>query len=376
MNKCQSILILLSLCFSLLIFCCQKKGADWKGTIEEKGDVIVLRNPKGPIYKEPLFTLEEDLVLGEATESEEPVFLQVRDIAIDSEEHIYVLDNKAAQVKVFDKRGSFLRTIGKKGQGPGELNRPTNIQISAQDEIIIQDISLSRFTLYSLNGDFLKSISTAKLRIGPSRFDSEGNIYGVAIGVDAENRLYEVKKFNTDQEYLYTLGSSPLPNDTEWDLFFYLIRYFLRDDDCVVTGYPVDYELNVFNPEGKLIRKIVKDYDPVEITQEERDKELNEIPKRYLKWRKLLKRKYHAAYRAFGCDEKKWLYVETFERTEDGKGYYYDIFDEEGKYINKLPLNIRLWRFEKGKLYTREEDEEGYHLVKRHKVTWNIDLEQ
>ncbi|MFC2164339.1 6-bladed beta-propeller [Acidobacteriota bacterium] len=320
---------------------CQKKSAEWQGTISEEDGVIVVKNPKEPIYNEPLFTVEEELVIGDAEEGEEPVFLQVRGFAIDDEENIYVLDIKAAQIKIFDKNGTFLRTIGKKGQGPGELSIPINNQITVQNEIIVQDIG--HFSVYSLKGDFLKTISTAKLNIGPSRFDNDGNIYGIAIGVDAENRLYELKKFTSDQEYLYALDSSPLPKDGEWDLFFFLIRYRLRDDDCVIAGYPVDYVIKIFSPEGTLITKIEKDYDPVEITQEEIDKAKSELQKEFLQGREIVVPKYYPAYQAFGCDEKNRMYVGTFEKTEDGKGFFYDVFNEEGKYINKLPLNIRPW---------------------------------
>ena len=61
----------------------------------------------------------------------------------------------------------------------------------------------------------------------------------------------------------------------------------------------------------------------------------------------------------------------TFERVEDGEGYYYDVFDDEGKFIVKVPLKTRPLLLKNGKLFTVEEDEEGYQFVKRYKVSWN-----
>ncbi len=48
-------------------------------------------------------------------------------------------------------------------------------------------------------------------------------------------------------------------------------------------------------------------------------------------------------------------------------------FDPEGKYIAKVLFNINSpLFFKKGKLYTIEEDEDGYQYVKRYKVTWKL----
>ncbi|TET74860.1 MAG: hypothetical protein E3J43_09190 [Candidatus Heimdallarchaeota archaeon] len=63
------------------------------------------------------------------------------------------------------------------------------------------------------------------------------------------------------------------------------------------------------------------------------------------------------------------MFVQTFRRTEEGS-YYYDVFDSEGKYIAKVPLKVRPRDWKNNKLYTIEEDEEGYQYVKRYKVIW------
>ncbi len=43
------------------------------------------------------------------------------DMALDKEGNLYVLDSLACTVFVWDREGKFLRTIGKKGEGPGEF---------------------------------------------------------------------------------------------------------------------------------------------------------------------------------------------------------------------------------------------------------------
>ncbi len=58
------------------------------------------------------------------------------------------------------------------------------------------------------------------------------------------------------------------------------------------------------------------------------------------------------------------------ERPKDKVGYYYDVFDSEGKFIVKISLKIRPRVWKKNKLYLVEEDEDGFQFIKRYKVTW------
>jgi len=62
----------------------------------------------------------------------------------------------------------------------------------------------------------------------------------------------------------------------------------------------------------------------------------------------------------------------TTDRNTDS--YFFNVYDREGRYLAKLQLKIVSWIFliwKENKLYTVEEDEDGYQFVKRYKVTWN-----
>lgn len=363
---CKFTLITL-LSILLALSACKRKGSEWKGTISEENGTIVVKNPREPIYEKPLFTVEEELVIGETIEGEEPVFLQVRGMAIDEEENIYVLDLKAAHIKVFDKQGDYIRTIGEKGEGPGELGMPWRIRLALQDELFVEDLMNRRITVYSLNGGFLRTISFAKINIGNIEINSTGNIYANTIVQDPENPRYEIQKFDMDLNFLHALDSSPTPELGIIKLFFSIIHFDVNEVDEVIVGYPEEYNIKTFNSEGELIRRIEKEYTPVKVPEEEIEKRKKEMPKD----RKVISPEYHSAYRVFRCGEDGKIYVGTWEKTGDGKGFFYDVFDKEGKYINKLPLTIRPWIWKKGKIYTVEDDEDGYHLVKRYKVKWN-----
>lgn len=69
-------------------------------------------------------------------------------------------------------------------------------------------------------------------------------------------------------------------------------------------------------------------------------------------------------------DDEGRIFVRSYEKVKDGEGFYWDVFDSEGKYIAKVPLKMRPRVWKKNKLYTIEEDDEGYLYVKRYSVEW------
>ena len=369
--KITQIIFLLLLISSMSFISCGQQKSEWGGTINEENGITVVKNPKEPIYREDVIVLKEELSIGEAVGKDEFMFSEVISIASDDVERIFVLDYKENNVKIYDKNGEYVNKFGMQGQGPGEFFLPRAVIITNQDEILVQNFR--SFVLFSIDGEFKRSISTAKYSLGTSAFDAEGNIISSDIVRDEENPRYELKKFDPDMNYLHSFGSSPLPNSARdgFNPLFPVFRWALTDGNQIVFGYMKDYELKIFNADGSLARKILKDYEPVKVTQRDIDERLEgeELPPQ-LKASMTIP-EYHCPFRWIIADDEGRIFVMTFERVEDGEGYYYDVFDDEGKFIVKVPLKTRPLLLKNGKLFTVEEDEEGYQFVKRYKVSWN-----
>jgi len=372
-NTTKIISIIIFLSASLMLVSSGGQKAEWKGKIDEENGVTVVRNPKEPMYGEEVFSIKEELSIGVAKGNEEYMFSQARDIAVDEEEKIYILDMKECHIKVFNKNGEYLKTIGKEGQGPGEMRLPGALVITPQQEILVNDSSARKLHFFTLDGKFLRAVSQTKMFLFSSpKADHKGNIVAGYM-IAGQEVIYELKKFDPQLKELFTIFSTRILKYPYLNPFFPRCYWQVTKEDNIIWGFPDKYELQVFNPEGKLLKKIVKDHTPIKITQEEKDDIINErwggyenIPPET----KLLWDKHHNAFIFLSLDEAGRIFVRTYEKAADGKTYYYDVFDSEGKYIAKIPLKARpiVWKMDK--LYTIEEDEEELQIVKRYRVSW------
>jgi hypothetical protein len=372
-TKVISIVLFLSSFILILLVSCKKQKAEWKGTIEEVNGVTVVRNPKEPMYEENVFSLEEELIIGEREGHEEYMFSSVTSLAVNDDENIYAMDIRQKNIRVFDKNGKYLRTIGRKGQGPGEMEMPTRIQITSLNELMVYDVRTRSLSFFSLDGEFLRrTLLTKMLRPARLTMDSYGNFIGY-FGFMEERFKEALIKFNSKQEKVFTFakldphGYSLISRPK--------LLFDVTKENNIVWALSSKYEIQIINSGGELIRRIVKDYDPIEITEEDRRKIILRI---YLRetmppGQEAEFPKYFYPIDGLHVDDEDRIFVRTFKNMKDKNSYYYDVFDPEGHYIAKVPLKATrelpiIWK--KNKLYTIEADDEGYQYIKRYKVTW------
>jgi len=358
-SKKRIVLIVLFLSVLIILISCEKQKAEWMGTIEEVDGITVVKNPKEPIYGEDVFSLEEELSIEEVEGREEYIFSLIHSIAVDDTERIFVLDIKEANMKVFDRDGNYMQTIGMKGQGPGEMIRPRSVFITSQNEIIIHDRAKRRMIYYSSDGNQIKSVSLSKVFIRSISLDSKGNFIADIHIRKPEEQLLELCKFDSDFNTLKSYLSYPDPwsGQAAINPFVPYLCWAVDKNDNIIFSYTDKYEFSVLNPEGNLIRKIIRKYTPIRISRDEKKMLMKNIPF------KLDIPRYYPPHDWFMLDDEGRIFVQTYKQPEDGMGFYYDVFDPEGRYIANIFLKFDPRAWKKGKLYTIERDEEGYHIV-------------
>ena len=105
----------------ILSGCSQPKSG--KVETEVIDGVEYVHNPTEPLHPNKTLVLEEELTIGEDERSEGSMLIRPRQILVDQDDNIYISESRDAVIKVFDKEGNYLQTIGQKGQGPGEFQR-------------------------------------------------------------------------------------------------------------------------------------------------------------------------------------------------------------------------------------------------------------
>jgi hypothetical protein len=371
---------LIALIISAIVICtsCGTHNHDWKGTIEEVDGVTVVKNPDEPLYRNDVFVIEEELEISDRGSDENFIFNYINFLAVDNAENIYVADTRERHVNVFYSNGGFLGTIGRAGQGPGEFGRIRDIRINTHDELVVIDSSQRKMHFFSLGGDFLRSENLGTIlgkiqgmfspRSWSLYFDSRENRYISTAIFDLKKVHFEVLKWDNETNSLTRIASTP-----EWDPFEGSkpdpdrpaeLYCRVMKDDCFLYGYPGTYELKIFDPQGKIIKKITREYEHVPLSEAEKEEQKKaygadiEIPP------------YHPAFSYLRTDDEGRIYVQTWEKPTNVDGFFYDVFDHEGKYIAKIPLNFLPRVIKNGKIYTIEEDEEGFRHVKRYKFRW------
>jgi len=99
-NKTKDTSTILFLSALIMLVSFGGKKAELKGIIEEENGVTVVKNPREPMYSENVISLKKELSIGDVEGKKEYIFFQKRNIAVDDEENIYVLDRKEFHIKV------------------------------------------------------------------------------------------------------------------------------------------------------------------------------------------------------------------------------------------------------------------------------------
>lgn len=86
------------------------------------------------------------------------LFIGVNDIEVRDNGNIIVSESMRGFVTELSPNGSFVRRIGRQGNGPGEFRRPYMIEM-IQDSLFLFDNLNSRMTVYGPTGEYLKSVS-------------------------------------------------------------------------------------------------------------------------------------------------------------------------------------------------------------------------
>jgi hypothetical protein len=347
--------------------------------VKTENGVMVITNGKKPDPPKGApnrLVFEEVYSVGGGDKPDES-FVDISALDVLKDGTVYVLDRKDNRIKVFDAQGKFVRAFGKAGQGPGEMNQPVGILVTPENEILVEDALNQRLAIFSLEGEFIRHVSTAKaLGLSGIQMDGRGLIVARSTGIGEAGKMsMDVKTYDKELNPKVKLASFEFPISPQAKINPFSamnLLYMLDGQGGLYFGNNRDYEIRVVSPEGKLLKTIGRDYDPVPITQEDKDEMLKLIPNvSGVNVRDMIQfPEDFPPFANFIRTDEGRLLVRTYEKGRAKKEFFWDVFDGEGRYIARVPVvhEIRLWRG--GKAYFIVEDEDGYKTLRCCRARW------
>lgn len=123
--------------------------------------------------------------------SDSTSFYMAKDIKVDEQGRIYVLDSGDLSIKIFSNNGEKIFEFGKRGRGPGEFQGLDGIFVQdTSDIVLVFDRYLSRITEFTSNGD-LKKITSIDGIVSPviiNKFRDEYIFINAEISSSIEQR--------------------------------------------------------------------------------------------------------------------------------------------------------------------------------------------
>ena len=163
-------------------------------TLTVEDGVEVALTTGGPKYDGDIFAYEKVLTIRPDPAAPESYLGPPGAMTMSEDGTIFVADGRAGRVVAFSSDGAFLRTYGRRGQGPGEFRFPALLEV-IDDALWAQDLSGQRTHVFSLDGSFLRTVGIP----GPPRGLIDGYWWFLA---DGRIVIYEVGMLR-DEEHTY-----------------------------------------------------------------------------------------------------------------------------------------------------------------------------
>ena len=165
----------------------------------------------------------------------------------------YILDTESYKIKIFDLDGKYLRSIGAKGSGPGEILKCYSFNVNKNNgDIYMVDDKNGRITIFSSSGKYKSYIginnpTSSCLIIDNKVYALQGDgQYGFRVNIYKDGRIIDEIK-NTDlhdKKHIKLLSRS----------MFYFNMHYYNGNIYVISCYtPFVYEINCNNKNIKRI---------------------------------------------------------------------------------------------------------------------------
>ena len=216
---------------------------------------------------------------GRAEGADWEMFSRVAALAFDAADNLYVVDGDNYRVVVLDARGRFVRQFGRQGNGPGEFQRPRHIAVLSSGEVVVTDTRNRTHQWFSSQGAFLRSSAyeqPAGSNMREMFVDAAGRIVALVETISGQ-RAATVSSQAADGRGSARIIANIVLDDmvqmgnVRRDREFARVPFLTRGPNgTLLLNRKLEYELEVVDSTGRLIRVISRDIPVRPVTTEVR----------------------------------------------------------------------------------------------------------
>jgi len=378
------------------IFACAACGRKEEAPVfvEKKDGVEYVHNGSKPLDPERKVSFEEDLTIKPEDEAGNIRIYYPSFYDVDRKGLIYICDYKDPSVKVFDSEGRFVRVIGRKGSGPGDIQNVGKIGLVPDGRLLVLDWELRRTSAFRPDGSFegshqWKNSSNDIFLAKDSFYVRDETVIEPIFPSQTWKRKLYVKAYDYSGKEIFSFGEfvarqSGFVNEQgrrfSFSLPFGIISVLAGDPKNSRLYHCLNdkYVIEVFDDKGRIFRKIDRPYERLRVTDEDKKRYFSgfgasEKDKALIEKNVEMPAQKSVTERMI-VDGEGRLWVELLEeRKEDGRTLRaYDVFDERGFYVYKVWSDISVGLIRNGKMYRLSVDKDtGDRVLKRYRISWS-----
>jgi hypothetical protein len=373
--------------------------------VEDSAGVQIITHGLRTTTNVPAVQAIEELRIGSVDGPAETQFGFVSTIHLADDGTIWMYDPRNYRISVFDARGGFVRSFGRRGTGPGEFSGSVTGFAVLRDTVVV--LELNRAHTFDRQGNLLQTqltegadvlrVSTpvptpAGLLVFAQERVDRGGARGGPFRDTTSVRLFDPATAQVG-EVVHHFANTPyfLFGSSGWlmrPLFQAESRYGVMHNGRLFYSDGAEYAIDFYDSTGSLMRRIRAEVERIPVT----DADMREYIQRELaeerggsegiEFRKAFEQHAegvgHAEYRPIvgriiGADnggfmvERLDLDTEPFNFDDDTT---WDVFDAEGRITGRLTLAERITarRFTGTHLYAVARDGDDVQYIVRYRI--------
>lgn len=348
------------------------------------------------LYKKGTLRLIPEIIVDDSTLTEDTILEIPMEIKCDSEGKVYVLDQKANNIKIFNSSGKFVRTIGRRGRGPGEFNAPHHFTF-AKDRLVIWDQGNYRICTISPEGKFLKSIKFRMLGAWPYKLRSLPNgdiiIERLKLSFSDKPQDFSLEIFSPDlklkkvfhSEKVWTYKYSQKARKSLPAPFYFYIYWDIAPDGKIVMGFSENNKIEYHEPFDGILSSFSHPYEPVKVNEQDKKEFLDGITYvidgRRAPYPDVFKKntefpKFKPAFFNILVDSQGNILVSRYRNNRNEDYRSFDVFNSDGNFINTVqftgissfPKNFHLVCFINNYVWIADTDDDGLYKLTKYKI--------